>query len=95
MTIYELDNEGFRDALMRFGKTWYGKSVFLLAYFVPFVLFVSALIMMLLCVTIPSLDYLLNCALVALVGFVPLFMLANMYYYNEVRKFLEYENKKK
>ena len=95
MSIYELDNEGFRDALMRFGKTWYGKSVFLLAYFVPFVLFVSALIMMLVCVVLPQMDYLLNCSLVALVGFVPCFMVANIYYYNEIRKFLEHEKKNK
>ena len=95
MSIYELDNNGFRDALMRFGSTWYGKSVFILAYFVPFVLFISALIMMLVCLTFPNMGYLLQCALIALVAFVPCFMLANMYYYNEVRKFLDHEAKKK
>ena len=95
MSIYDLNLEGIRAALLRFGKTWYGKSVFMFAYFIPFVLFISTLILLLLSIILPKADYLMNCALYAIIAFVPFFMAGNAYYYSELRKFIEHEAKKK
>lgn len=95
MSIYDLDLQGIREALMRFGKTWYGKSVFIFAYFIPFVLFISAMILMLLGIVLPNANFLSNYALYSIIIFVPFFMLGNSYYYSELRKFIEHESKKK
>lgn len=95
MSIYDLNLEGIRAALLRFGKTWYGKSVFMFAYFIPFVLFISTLILLLLSIVLPKADYLMNCALYAIIAFVPFFMVGNAYYYSELRKYIDHEAKKK
>ena len=95
MSIYDLDIKGMRQLMRKFHKTTYGQTVFLLAYVIPFMTFVSSAIMALVsCITQDS-ELLYISGIVAVV-FVVTFILGNIYFYSELRKFsLENSSKKK
>ncbi len=94
MSVYDLDMNGLRKTFMKFHKTLYGRTVFIFAYLIPFVLFVIGTILGVVGVAN-------GCTAVSRRGadilalFVPLFILGNIYFYSEVRKFCEHLDSKK
>lgn len=89
-TIYDLDYKGMRDALHDFQKTLYGRTVFFFAYFIPLVLFASSAMICVLAVTSQAADLACISGLI-FCGFVLSFILANIYFYSELRKFVAHK----
>lgn len=88
MSIYEFNLKGMRKAFKDFRKTAYGKLVFLMAYIAPFILFVmgtSLTVYGLIKVDTGIMTY----GLIILGAFVLFFILANAFYYAEVRHFCD------
>ena len=86
--IYELDMRGMRDLLIRFSKTLYGKTIFLLSYLIPLVTFLVMLCLGVRCVIAPDINLIYIIA--ALFGiFLITFVLGNICYYKELRAFSE------
>lgn len=87
-TIYDLDIKELRSAMREFHKCLYGRTVFLFAYFIPFTLFISAAVMTL--IGEMQMDFgLVTFACGLFCAFVVTFILGNMYFYSELRKFVE------
>lgn len=87
-TIYDLDIKEMREAMRAFHKNLYGRTVFMFAYFIPFALFISSAIMTL--IGEMQMDFgLVTFACGTLCGFVVTFILGNIYFYSELRKFVE------
>lgn len=87
-SIYNMDMKEFRGLLKSFGKTLYGKTIFLIAYFVPGLLFL-AIIGLSICGFIMANEMLTNAIVILLACFVISFLAGNMYYYRELRVFAE------
>ena len=83
MSVYDLDMKGLRKTFQEFHKTLYGKTVFFLAYFIPAMLFAAAMIAMAL------VNYQVSAILLIL--FTVAFIIGNIYFYNEIRKFADRE----
>ena len=81
MSVYDLDMKGLRKTFQEFHKTLYGKTVFFLAYIIPAMLFAAAMIAMAL------VNYEISAILLAL--FVVAFIIGNIYFYTEIRKFAD------
>ena len=90
MSIYDLDRESLRKQFYEFQKSLYGRTVFFFAYFIPFVLFITAALSALFAIFYSFDIALLNVAAATIVLFVPSFILGNMYFYSEIRKFINY-----
>ena len=93
-TIYDLDTKGMRQTFNNFHKTLYGRTVFFLAYFIPFVLFVTSALMLVIALPLHA-DQLICLAGLIFCGFTVSFILANIYFYSEVRKFVASGKNKK
>ena len=81
MSVYDLDMKGLRKTFQEFHKTLYGKTVFFLAYIIPAMLFASAMIAM------AMVSYEISAIL--LVIFVVAFIIGNIYFYTEIRRFTD------
>lgn len=86
--IYKLDVKEMRELIHDFSNTLYGRTIFFFAYFAPFMallvmlgLIVSAIIMQ-----SAELFYPITGTFFLFIG---LFILGNVYYYGEIRKFSE------
>ena len=93
MSVYELDIKGLRKTFMKFHKTLYGRTIFFLAYIIPALLFiagVTALIMGL----VKGCQNLLLVSASIFVAFMITFVLGNIYFYSEIRRFCKYEDHK-
>ena len=85
--IYKLNLSEMRGLILEFGGTLYGRTIFFLAYFLPFLAF---LFMLGLIAASFILIESLFCPIVwTFVAFVVLFILGNIYYYREIRIFSE------
>lgn len=91
--IYDLDIRGMRKAIKSFGNTVYGRTVFLLAYFIPGTLFVSAISITTVAVCMEQIDNTLNLIGILFGSSIITFILANIYYYKELKDYLR--NKRK
>ena len=88
MSVYDLKTrEDLRKVFIEFHKCLYGRTVFFFAYFIPFLLFIVSALCMLFALFYSFDITLLNTAAVCIVAFVPLFILGNIYFYSEIRKF--------
>ncbi|MCQ2571199.1 MAG: hypothetical protein MJ154_03055 [Candidatus Saccharibacteria bacterium] len=92
-TIYDLNINEMRKLMRDFHKSLYGRTIFLFAYFIPFTLFITSAIMLLMG------EMMMDAGLVTLscgifCGFVVTFILGNIYFYSELRKFAAVKNKK-
>lgn len=96
MSIYDLDTKGIRKTIYKFSRTTYGKTIFILAFFLPMILAVINL-----CILISAMfngtlyqsyGWLLPSLLML---FVTLFILGNCFYYRELRIFVEHQDHKK
>ena len=94
MSVYDLDIKGLRKAFIKFNKTLYGRTVFFLAYIIPFFMFGVGVVLLVSGLVQQCTSLLLDSARV-LGGFVVVFVIANVYFYTEVRKFCEHEEAKK
>ena len=85
--IYNLSMKEMRDLILKFGGTLYGRTVFFLAYFLPFMAFLamSGLVIASFFVT----EDLFYPVLGTFFIFITLFILGNIYYYHEIRHFSE------
>ena len=86
--IYNLDVKGMRGLIRDFSNTLYGRTVFFLAYFAPFMAFLIMLGLIVAAIMDPKDDlfYPIVCTFFL---FVALFLLGNVYYYHEIRVFSE------
>lgn len=85
--IYDKNLKQIRKELRNFGKTTYGKTVFLIAYLIPASLFLAMIIVSIigLCAGVDSLITYMPQIFIA---FVLSFVLANAYYYKELRVYI-------
>lgn len=90
-TIYDKNIKEIRKELLRFGKTTYGKTVFFIAYLIPISLFFAMIIFAILgCAS--DAKYLISFMPHLFISFVITFMIANAYYYKELRIFVDHKN---
>ena len=94
MSVYELDIKGLRKTFMKFHKTLYGRTIFFLAYIIPALLFIAGVTTLIMGM-IQGCQYLIISSAIILVAFVVAFVLGNIYFYSEIRKFCKYEDHKK
>lgn len=88
MSIYEFDLKGMRRAFKDFRKTAYGKLIFVVAYIAPLVLFIAGASLTLYgLINVES--QIMTYGLIVLGAFVMFFILANAFYYAEVRHFCD------
>ena len=75
-----------------FNKTLYGKTIFFLAYIIPFVIFLVGIVTLIAGIVQSCVIILSNAAnLFCVFGIT--FVLANIYFYSEIRKFCEHNSK--
>lgn len=88
-SIYEKDIAGIRKELIKFGKTAYGKTIFFITYFIPISLFFALIIFAIVgfCSNYSEFPALTMPAV--FISFVISFIVANAYYYHELRIFVE------
>ncbi len=94
MSVYDLDIKGMRKTFQKFNKTLYGKTIFFLAYIIPFFLLMIALVTTIVGIA-QDCSIIMGRASTLFVAFGVTFVLANIYFYSEIRKFCEHESKKK
>ena len=94
MSVYELDIKGLRKTFMKFHKSLNGRTVFFLAYCIPFFLFFSG-VGTVISGLVQKCPIILGRAVTILALFAVSFILANIYFYSEIRKFCEHEDHKK
>jgi hypothetical protein len=87
MSVYDLDMKGLRKTFNEFHKTLYGKTIFFLAYIVPAMLFCASM------AAIVINKYALAATTMAL--FILAFVIGNIYFYAEIRKFADSKNREK
>lgn len=92
MSIYDAKLKDLRKIFQDFNHTIYGKTVFFLAYIIPIVLFLVSITTLIvgLC---RSCQIMIGNATTLLCYFGIAFVLANIYFYSEIRKFCEYKEK--
>ena len=94
MSVYELDIKGLRKTFMKFHKTLYGRTIFFLAYIIPALLFIAG-VTTLIVGLVQNCQCLMIGSAIILVAFMVTFVLGNIYFYSEIRKFCKYEDHKK
>ncbi len=90
-SIYDKNIKEIRKELVRFGKTTYGKTIFFIAYLIPIALFFALIIFAILGFASDA-KYLISYMPHLFIGFVVSFILANAYYYKELRIFVDHKN---
>ena len=93
MSVYELDIKGLRKTFMKFHKTLYGRTIFFLAYIIPALLFIAGVIALIMGLVKGCQNLLLVSASI-FVAFMITFVLGNIYFYSEIRRFCKYEDHK-
>ena len=88
-SIYDLNMKEMRKLLLEFGGTLYGRTVFFLAYFLPLMAFLALCGLVVAAFLTP--EDLFYPIMGAFFIFLGLFILANIYYYNELRHFIEHK----
>lgn len=85
--IYDKNLKQIRKELRNFGKTTYGKTVFFIAYLIPVSLFLAMVIVSIigLCAGVDNLVAYMPQVFIA---FVLSFVIANAYYYKELRAYV-------
>lgn len=93
MSVYDLDLKGIRKTFIEFHQSVYGRTIFFLAYIIPFVLFVVAAVAALLAIFFSFDTNLFMISLYSISAFFPTFIIGNMYFYSEIRRFCAYKNR--
>ena len=95
MSVYDLDIKSLRKTFQKFHKTLYGRTVFFLAYIIPFVILMIGLVEAISCIVQGFCPIIFSKAVHIFEAFGVSFILANIYFYSEIRRFCEHEDKKK
>lgn len=93
MSVYDIDRDGLRKLFYEFHKTLYGRTIFFFAYFIPFALFIAAALSALFALFYAFNPLLINIAAMCIIAFIPAFILGNIYFYNEIRKFANHRDR--
>ena len=93
MSVYDVDRDGLRKLFYEFHKTIYGRTIFFFAYFIPFVLFIIAALSALFALFYSFDPLLIHIATTTVIAFIPAFILGNIYFYSEIRKFANYRDR--
>lgn len=88
MSIYNFSLKGMRKAFKDFRKTAYGKLIFLITYVGPLILFIAGASLTVYGLVNAETEV-LTYGLIILGAFVLFFILANAFYYSEVRHFCD------
>ena len=88
MTIYDINLKDMRKLFRAFNSNIYGRTVFFLAYSIPALLIISSIIIAMVSLCVSS-DYLQSIGTFLFLGFIPTFIFGNIYFYTELRKFVE------
>lgn len=87
-SIYNLSMKEMRNLLWKFNSTLYGRTVFFLAYFLPFMAFMVMVgLVVAAFLTTVNLFYPIMGTFFVFIG---LFILGNIYFYRELRDFSEH-----
>lgn len=92
MSIYKVDIKELRKVFHEFHQTLYGKTIFFLAYIIPAGVFFASVVAFIVGVVQES-AIILSSVAKLLCAFGIMFVLGNIYYYAEIRKFCEYKEK--
>ena len=96
MNIYKLDNKGIRKLMVRFTKTIYGKTVFLIAYSLPIIIFIGLiLIALFMNKYIDNYYMLMKLTILLQLGIfanITTLLVGSAYYYHELKEFCNKEN---
>lgn len=87
-TIYDITLKDIKKLFRAFHETLYGRTVFFLAYIIPIALLVSSIIIAILSLCLAS-DFLLMLGTWLFLAAIPTFILGNIYFYSELRRFVE------
>ena len=85
--------KSLRKTFVKFNKTLYGRTVFFLAYIIPFFLFGIGLVLLVSGIMRQCPIMMSNSARV-FGAFILTFVVANIYFYSEIRKFCKHEDRK-
>lgn len=88
MSIYDFNLKGMRKAFKDFNKTLYGKTIFFIAYIIPAILLIAGATLVVLYFIYGD-STLLAYGITFVITFAAMFLLANAYYYAEVRHFCD------
>ena len=86
-SIYDLNMKEMRAALIKFSSTLYGRTIFFLLYFLPFITFLVAIGLLIAYFIVPT--NLFWPLIGTLIAFIVMFVAANFMYYKELRTFIE------
>jgi phosphotransferase system glucose/maltose/N-acetylglucosamine-specific IIC component len=93
MSVYDLDMKGLRKTFMKFHKTLYGRTVFFLAYIIPAILFITGVVQVSMGIA-QGCSGLLKLSTRTFGAFILCFIIANIYFYSEIRRFCRHEDRK-
>lgn len=88
MSIYELDAKGMKKTFKKFHETLYGRTVFFIAYFFPFLAFATFVGFTISVFLFPRTEILAAFFLSGII-FVVSFLIATAYFYREIREFMK------
>ncbi|MBO7132080.1 hypothetical protein J6V85_02355 [Candidatus Saccharibacteria bacterium] len=88
MSIYDLDLKGMKKSFAKFNKTLYGKTVFFIAYFIPFLSFLALIGAVIAVLFVPT-ERMQFFTAISLAVFIISFFIGNAYFYRELRIFLD------
>lgn len=90
MNIYKLDEKNFKNEMISFTKTYYGKIVFVLSYAIPFILLLLLISMSICQIINPEYCFILGMLeLIVLFLLLIFFINGTRYYYKELYKYIE------
>ena len=87
-SIYSLSMKEMRKLIRDFAGTLYGRTVFFLAYFIPMMAFLVMAGLVIAEMIVPEYDLFFP-IMGTFFLFIGLFILGNIYYYHEIRVFME------
>ena len=89
--IYKLDKDEIWDYLKKFNKTQYGKTIFLVCYSLPILLFLNIIVTVILDLVYPESGFIFASSLLAFITLVS-FLIGSYAYYKEFRIFVNKKN---
>ncbi|MBR0479903.1 hypothetical protein IJJ49_01375 [Candidatus Saccharibacteria bacterium] len=88
MSIYDLDIKGMRKTLKKFNETLYGRTIFFVAYFFPFLAFAAFVGFSISVFLFPRTEVFIS-FYVSILVFIISFLIGTAYYYRELREFMK------
>ncbi len=93
MNIYKMNNKEIRKHIREFGKSTYGKIVFLLSYMISFITFIASVELYFLSKSALSYDWAGLLVIAVFIFSLISFIKGSRYYYKEFKGFIENQDK--